>query len=312
MTSLSALRSPVESQNLVEPTWRVGHDFRLLANGQILDSMTDDPNTTSTEAERGQVSTAAAEIYDAFFVPALFGQFPEKVLDHAQVGAGARVLDVGCGTGVVAVAAHRRVGPDGAVIGVDPNEGMLAVARRSEPAIDWRPATAESLPIDDDSVDHTVSQFAAMFFTDREAALHEMARVTVPGGTVTIATWAALSRTPGYDSMVALIDDELGEEAADALRAPFVLGEADDVREILSPLGDDIRVDEIAGTARFASIADWVHTDVRGWTLSDLVDDAGEAALVTRAERDLASFVSTDGTVAFPAPALVGTIRIDH
>jgi SAM-dependent methyltransferase len=272
--------------------------------------MADDTKATVPDLERGQVSAAAAEIYDAFFVPALFGQFPEQVLDHARVGANSRVLDVGCGTGIVAIAARRRVGTNGEVIGVDPNEGMLAVARRSEPSIDWRSATAESLPVAGRSIDRTISQFAAMFFTDREAAVNEMARVTVLGGTVTIATWAGLDRTPGYEAMVALINDELGEEAANALRAPFVLGEVEDVRQLLTPLGTDIRVDELPGTARFASIADWVHTDVRGWTLADLVDDAGEAALVSRAEHELASFISADGSVAFPAPALVGTIQI--
>jgi SAM-dependent methyltransferase len=274
--------------------------------------MAHNENATMTDAERGQVNTEAAQVYDAFFVPALFGQFPEQVLDRAMVGAGDRVLDVGCGTGIVAVAAHRLVGAHGYVVGTDPNEGMLAVARRSESAIDWRAAAAESLPLDEESFDHTVSQFAAMFFTDRTAALEEMARVTVAGGTVTIATWAGLDRTPGYDAMVALIDDELGDAAADALRAPFVLGDVEDIRQLLEPLGDRPRIDEITGTARFASIADWVHTDVRGWTLADLVDDDGEAALVARAERELASFILPDGSVAFPAPALVGTIRIDR
>lgn len=266
----------------------------------------------TSDAEPGPVNTGAAEIYDAFFVPALFGQFPEQVLRYAGVNAGTRVADVGCGTGVLAIGAHRLVGADGEVVGVDPNEGMLAVARRSEPSIDWRLAAAESLPFDDRSFDHTVSQFAAMFFTDRTAALEEMARVTVQGGTMTIATWAGLDRTPGYDALVALIEDELGGAAANELRAPFVLGELEGVRQLLAPHGDDPRVDEIAGTARFASIADWVHTDVRGWTLGDLVDDAGEAALVARAERELASFISPDGSVAFPVPALVGTVHIGH
>jgi len=268
--------------------------------------------TTTTDAERGQVNTAAAEIYDAFFVPALFGQFPDRVLDHAGVKAGTRVLDVGCGTGILARAAHERVTPSGHVDAVDPNDGMLAVARRSQPSIDWRSATAESLPFSDRSFDRTVSQFAAMFFADRAAALGEMARVTVVGGAVTISTWSRLERTPGYDAMVALIADELGDEAADALRAPFALGDAEDIRHLLDPLGPVVRVDELAGTARFASIADWVHTDVRGWTLADIVDDDAEAALVARAQRELASFVSTDGSVAFSAPALVGTVVIDH
>ena len=272
--------------------------------------MAHDENATG--AERGPVNTEAAEIYDAFFVPALFGQFPAQVLGHARVGAGTRVVDVGCGTGILAIGAHRLVGAGGEVVGVDPNEGMLAVARRSEPSIDWRLAAAEALPLDGGSFDSCVSQFAAMFFTDRTAALEEMARVTVQGGTVTIATWAGLDRTPGYDALVALIEDELGGAAAAELRAPFVLGELGDVRQLLAPHGDDLSVEEIAGTARFASIADWVHTDVRGWTLGDLVDDAGEAALVARAERELASFIAPDGSVTFPVPALVGTVQIEH
>ena len=281
-----------------------------VAIGPTLDPMDEITSTVPSDAARGQVNTAAAEIYETFFVPALFGQFPESVLDHAEVFTGSRVLDVGCGTGIVARAASRRVGATGEVAAVDPNEGMLAVARRSDPAIDWHSGTAESLPFGDGTFDRTISQFAAMFFTDRTEALSEMARVTVDRGTVTITTWSGLDRTPGYDAMVSLIADELGEAAADALRAPFVLGDIDDLRQLLMPIGGDLRLDEIAGTARFASIADWVHTDVRGWTLADLVDDDGEAALLARAERDLAPFVAADGAVAFPAPALVGTVTI--
>ena len=272
--------------------------------------MTKNTHQTATDAERGQVNTTAAEIYDAFFVPALFGQFPEHVLDHAGVARGSRVLDVGCGTGVLARAAQRRVGPNGAVAAVDPNDGMLAVGRRTEPTVDWRSGVAESLPFEDRSFDHTVSEFAAMFFTDRELALGEMARVTASGGTVTIVTWSGLDRTPGYRAMIDVIADELGAAAADALRAPFALGDTEDVRNLVAPLDADARIDEIGGTARFASIADWVHTDVRGWTLADLVDDDEEAALVGRAERELVRFVAADGSVRFPSPAIVGTAVI--
>lgn len=269
--------------------------------------MTDQRVNTTTDADRGQVNLAAAEIYDTFFVPALFGQFCDPVLDRAGVDDGDSVLDVGCGTGVVAQAAHRRVGPGGHIAGVDPNPGMLATARRSEPSIDYRSGVAEALPFADRSFDHTVSQFAAMFFTDRARAASEMARVTVTGGTVTVATWSRLDRNPGYHAMVALIADELGDGAADALRAPFTLGDMDQVRRMLEPGCTDVHVEEIEGTARFPSVAGWVHTDVRGWTLSDLVDDAAEAVLTARAERDLARLVSDDGSVRFATPAIVGT-----
>lgn len=267
---------------------------------------------TMTDADRGQVNSQAAEIYDAFFVPALFGQFTDPVLDRAGVTVGDRVLDVGCGTGVLARAARHRVGATGLVAGVDPNEGMLAVARRADDSVDWRTGAAERLPFEDKTFTRTVSQFAAMFFVDRTQALAEMARVTTGGGSVTTATWSHLDQTPGYAAMVSLIADEFGDTAADALRAPYVLGEHQQMRELLSPLGGDLAISDVEGTARFSSIADWVHTDVRGWTLADLVDEAAEAALISRAERELAAFVATDGTVAFPAPAIVATVTLDR
>jgi ubiquinone/menaquinone biosynthesis C-methylase UbiE len=136
------------------------------------------------------MAVSAAEVYDEFFAPALFDQWPEQVLDAAAVAPGKRVLDVGCGTGILTRAAAGRVGSAGHVVGLDPNPGMLTVARRSAEAIDWREGVAESLPFEDGSFHRVVSQFAAMFFTDADTAISEMARVLAPSGKVAIATWA--------------------------------------------------------------------------------------------------------------------------
>jgi len=87
------------------------------------------------EHEKGQVAASAAEIYDQFFVPALFADWPEHVLRAANVQAGDSVLDVACGTGVLARKAADLVGPSGSVVGVDINEGMLAAARQKAPDI---------------------------------------------------------------------------------------------------------------------------------------------------------------------------------
>src|ERR1700754_3881685 len=97
-------------------------------------------------AAAGQVSTAAAEVYEQFFVPALFGQFAEPMLDAVAAGDGDRLLDVGAGTGVVGRAALKRVGTRGSVVAVDPNEGMLTVDERLAPAMDIRRGVAEQLP----------------------------------------------------------------------------------------------------------------------------------------------------------------------
>ncbi|MCA9669328.1 MAG: methyltransferase domain-containing protein, partial [Myxococcales bacterium] len=261
----------------------------------------------------GQISSSAAEIYEDFFVPALFGQWPERLLEAAGVAAGQRVLDVGCGTGVLARAASRRVGARGEVVGLDPNEGMLAVARRvgaQTQAVRWQRGVVEDLPFADDHFDHVLSQFAVMFFADRGAALTQMARVTRPGGRVVLASWAALETTPGYAKMVALIRRRFGDVAAAALEAPFVLGEPESLRALLAEVSQQVSAVQVAGEARFASIRDWVHTDVYGWTLRELIDARGFEALLQDAERELSCFCEADGRVRFAAPAIIASAVI--
>ena len=104
------------------------------------------------------------------FVPAIFGAWAGPVADAADIRAGDTVLDVGCGTGVLARETHRRVGHEGQVVGLDLNEGMLAVAARTGPNVEWRPVgDAASLPYEDTSFDVVVSQFALMYFPDQVA-----------------------------------------------------------------------------------------------------------------------------------------------
>ena len=87
-----------------------------------------------------------AEVYEEFFVPALFRQWGDVMAGVAGVVPGDRVLDVACGTGVAACAAAERAGPTGAVTGLDLDDGMLAVARRKTGRIEWTQGRAESLP----------------------------------------------------------------------------------------------------------------------------------------------------------------------
>ncbi len=80
---------------------------------------------------------AAEWAYEALFVPALFGQWAPRVADAAQVQPGQRVLDVACGTGILARELLSRVGPSGRVVGIDPSPGMMAVAERLAPSVTW-------------------------------------------------------------------------------------------------------------------------------------------------------------------------------
>lgn len=266
--------------------------------------------TATIETDAGQVTADAAEVYQNFFVPALFGQFAGPVAEAAGAAPGDRALDVACGTGALARALAARVGPTGAVTGLDRNSGMLAVARREAPGVDWIEGRAEALPFADAAFDAVASQFGLMFFEDREAALGEMWRALAPGGGLAVAVWDAAERSPGYAAMIALIDRLFGGATADLLRAPFALGDAAALAGLADRAGlAGARVERLPGVARFASIADWVATDVRGWTLAERVDAEGEARLLAAAEAELAGFVGPDGSVRFAAPALAITAR---
>lgn len=266
--------------------------------------MTSDPSVAS-----GQVVAPAAEVYDAFFVPALFAQWADRMLDLAGVVAGDDVLDVGCGTGVLTRAAARRLQGTGSCTGLDLNPEMLAVARRAPEPVTWCPGRAEALPFESGSFDRVTSQFALMFFDDRASALSEMGRVLRPTGTVTVSTWARIEESPGYEAMAHLLERLHGREVADALLAPFSIGTADTLEALLAAAFDDVSVVPADGRARFDSIDAWVHTDIRGWTLADRISDEQHADLLSAAHRHLAPFAASDGRVEFAAPALIGTGR---
>lgn len=262
------------------------------------------------EHERGQVATSAAGIYEEFFVPALFAGWPAHVLSAAGVQAGDAVLDVGCGTGVLAREAVTRVGASGAVTGVDVNEGMLAVARQKAPAVTWKTGPAEALPFPAGSFDRVVSQFALMFFAEPVRALAEMGRVLRPGGVIAVAVWDTLAATPGYAVVAEVLDEVFGPEVAQSIQAPYALGETAKLRSLFAEAGlNDVTIETVTGTACFASIEAWMYTDIRGWTLADVIDDEGYERLKRQAPQKLSQFARADGSVAFPAPAHIATVN---
>jgi len=188
---------------------------------------------------------------------------------------------------------------------------MLAVAGRSPALITWDQGMAEQLPYPSGSFDRVLCQFGLMFFDDRERALAEMARVLAPGGRVAIATWCAVEESPGYATMVDLLRRIVDEPAAQALLAPFSLGTVAAVRALIAPVFPEVRVRRHAGTAAFASIEEWLHTDIRGWTLADRIDDATYARLLAAARDALDGYASEDG-VRFAAPALIASATGTH
>jgi SAM-dependent methyltransferase len=254
----------------------------------------------------------AATAYENFFVPALFRQWAPRVVAAGRIQPGQRVLDVACGTGVLSRAAAQAVSPTGAVTGVDCNPGMLEVARRLAPTVEWHHGRAERLPFPGDAFDAVLSQFGLMFFEDRAAALREMWRVVRPGGRIVVAVWAALEDTPAYATVVSLLDRLAGPDAAAALRAPFVLGARGELASPFSMAGiPNVAISTHTGAARFPSIRAMVEADLRGWLPLvgvSLTEDVIETVL-QEASAALGSYVIEDGTVQFAIPAHIATVE---
>jgi len=129
----------------------------------------------------------AADSYDRFmgrFSALLAPQFAAL----ADVTAGQRVLDVGCGPGALTTELVRLLGPEG-VTAVDPSESFVAAARERHPGVTVDRAGAEELPFADSSFDAALAQLVVHFMSDPVAGLREMARVTRSDGVVAACVW---------------------------------------------------------------------------------------------------------------------------
>lgn len=252
-----------------------------------------------------------AEVYDEFFVPALFARWGPVVAAAAGIKPGDRVLDVACGTGAATLAAVDVVGTKGSVVGLDANIEMLAVARRKSAQIEWTEGMAEALPFPDRSFDAVLSQFGFMFFQDRPAALREMMRVLRSGGKLAVAVCDAVENSPGYSAFANLLDRLFGKHIGDAFRAPFVLGDSQRLLEIAGEADiPNAKVTQHNGKVRFKSAAALVSTErACVWTLGGILDDEQFALLLREAETALKPFSAEDKTIVFDMPALILTAR---
>jgi SAM-dependent methyltransferase len=255
--------------------------------------------------EQFLISAEQAEVYEERFVPALFRQWVEPLLHAAAVGPGDRMLDVACGTGVVARAAAERVAPDGKVTGVDLNRAMLAVARRVAPEIDWRQGDVAALPFGDRTFDVVSCQAAIFFFPDPTGALSEMGRVTRPGGRVVVQSFSSLSAQPAYGPWVDMVARFAGPDAVELLGTYWAQGDPEIMGGRCADAGLRVTAEhQHTRPAYFPSIQTMVLTEVNATPLRDRLDQADLDRILAESHEVLGQFVQ-DGRLVIPLAGYV-------
>ena len=261
--------------------------------------------------DRGGRGREEAEIFERDYVPGVFAPWARIVADGAEIAPGQRVLDVGCGTGALTREVSRRAGAPERVTGLDLDGEMLSVARRLTPAITWIRGSALDLPFPARRFDAMVSQFAMMFFDDRERGVREMWRVLAPGGRLTVAVWGRLDRAPFHEAFVRIAERRAGNEAAGRIRERFSLGDAAELASIFGRAGIPARVQTIAGTGSYARIEAFGSSDIDGWIREGEMPAEERGAVIDELRQAAAPFTDAQGALTLPMEGHLVTARKD-
>jgi ubiquinone/menaquinone biosynthesis C-methylase UbiE len=258
-----------------------------------------------------QVAGSAPEVYERDLVPAVFGPWAPILIGLAHPKPDERVIDIACGTGIVARMAATKVGPGGVVVGVDLNPGMLNLARSLKTAgdaasVQWQEASADKLPFPDGSFDVAYCQLGLQFFADRPAALSEMRRVLSAKGRLAVMVWSGIQESPGFEALANILERNVSPAAAAIMSAPFGLSDAGEFGKLVSDAGfREVTVQQRIGVVEFPSVERFVLSYVAGSPLAGHVSQAGDEAresLMADTKRALEKYVGNRG-LSFPIAA---------
>jgi ubiquinone/menaquinone biosynthesis C-methylase UbiE len=260
--------------------------------------------------EHWQINGSAPELYQRYLVPAITSLWAVDLLDRAQPSTGEAILDVACGTGVVARMAAERVAL-GRLVGLDFNEGMLVVAKSlpiTGTPIDWLKGSALSLPFPDNSFDLVLCQLGLQFFPDRALALREMRRVLAPAGRIALSVYSAIERTPAAHAFARALDKQLGPGASTTKRAEHIFPDAEQVKALLATERfEQVDVKTVVKQITFPSVLDYVRFQLIATPMAGLVRkrtteerDKAIASIAADTELFLGQRYLHNGCLSFP------------
>ncbi|MEY2398779.1 MAG: hypothetical protein QOJ00_1953 [Actinomycetota bacterium] len=244
------------------------------------------------------------------------GRLTDRLIKAAAFEPGMQVLDIGCGTGDLTIAAATAVEPGGSVLGVDLSEVMLNVAEReTETAgltnVRFQQCDAQVEPLAKGEFDLVVSSFGVMFFNDPVAAFTNIASALRPGGRVCFLVWQEMARNEWLSEIrAALAVGRSLPTPPNGMPGPFGLADDAATRETLIAAGyANVRIEAVDEPMYLGDDVDDAYAFVadlgivRGLTAG--LDDETKAGAL-RALRDVvASHSSADGVLMGTAAWLI-------
>jgi len=253
----------------------------------------------------------AAEMYEQFMVPYVFRYWTPQLLKRAVPQPGERVLDVACGTGVVARSIVPLVGDQGKVVGLDINPMMLAVACRQYSdncdKIDWREGQAENIPFAEHDFDLVTCQQGLQFFKDRAKAAREMHRVLKPNGRAVIEVFQSIERNEFYKKVFDTLAEVFNVPVA-TLATPYSFGDPTDLEGLFIDAGfKQVKVEQVRQEAHFKELDRFVERQIKAAAAVipafGMMDDESLSGLQKIAQNQLAGTIadhSAEGVLIFP------------
>lgn len=248
-----------------------------------------------------QLSGDSSETYERYVVPYIMEPWTPGFVELAALQPGERVLDLACGTGLVARLAAKKVGPTGRVTGLDTNTGMLAVARElplpSGALVTWVEGSALAMDFPNASFDVVLCQQGFQFFPDKPAALREMHRVLVPGGRLLLSVWKTVS--PYSAAVDTALERHAGIETAMRYRAARVVPDAKELRGLLADAAfQAVHIHESVMTIRLPPVKAFVLGHLASTPVASAVaalSEEARTALVMDVGMALECYANGDG-----------------
>jgi ubiquinone/menaquinone biosynthesis C-methylase UbiE len=261
------------------------------------------------------VATTFTEIYERVLVGPLFRPFAQELLARVGLSGADSVIDVACGTGIVARLARQQLGPDARIVGVDVAPAMLAVARAVDQTIDWRQGNAAALPVSDEEQFTVLTCHQGLqFMPDKPAVMREMRRVLAPAGRLAIAAWSSLEHLGGMVELNAIAERHVGP----IVDARHSFGDAGALKQLLVDAGfANVKVGSFAHEVQFADGKLFARLNAmavigmsdRGKAMSEV--ERGELAerIAAESHGEIAR-ATRNGTFVLPLSAIIATADV--